>query len=278
MLDQLLHFALQLLIIVSDVLQSDLLVCGQLLVQCDQSLNLLLFRLDHFLQTVNVVLEECNQTSLLVRCIVPQIVDLLLVEGCQLLDSAPVSIIVLFQFQSQFCFLSHHVAQFCLVLLSPSLGLPVQILDLCPLFFQLVGQSLHFRFMQVSHLLLVLLICSDEIILCVLVLCLDQVQFVRLLILDLLDLILQISDLAVQSLIVQLGFSLQILDLVILLIDLGSELLDVELLQLVVPVLRSLQILDLVHGLTLVPVLQCADLNLFQILQVLLLIVQSADL
>lgn len=277
-LDQLLHLDLQLLVVRPDILQSDLFIHFQLFVQVDQSLYLLLFGLDHLLQTVNVTLEEGDQTLLLVGCVVPEILDLLLIECCHLLDSAPVSVVVLLHLQSQLRFLSNNVAQLCLVLLASFLRLPVQILYFCPLLLQLIGESLHFGLVQVPQLLLVLLVRSDQVVFSVLVLRPDEIQLVRLLVFYFLYLVLQVPDLAIQSLVLEFGFSPQILDFVVLLVDFRSQLLDVQLLQLVVSILRPFQVLDLVHGLAFVLVLQRTNLDLLQILQILLLVVQPADL
>lgn len=97
MLDDFLDFPLKFLVVGLDILQSNFFVGLEFLVQVDQSLDFGLLGLDDFFQTVDVGVVELNETCFLVGRVLPQFLNLPLVESCQLCDSDSVSVVVLLQ-------------------------------------------------------------------------------------------------------------------------------------------------------------------------------------
>lgn len=160
-----------------------------------------MFGSDHFFQTLNIGFVVCNETAFPVCKVLVVLGYLLLVESCQLLQSGFVAVVAILHLDSELLFLSKDITKLGLVFLAPSFDLTVQILYFCAFLLQLVVESLHFGFMQVSEFFFILFVGSDQVVLSVLILSANQLKLMGLLTLDLLDFCVQESDVATELLI-----------------------------------------------------------------------------
>lgn len=154
----------------------------------------------------------------------------------------------------------------------------MKLFDFISFLFKFVCESFHFGLLQILRLLFVFFEPSRNVIFAVIILSDDKLQLMCLLSFNLFDFVFQKGNFPIEPLIVNLGFSLQVLNLEVSLLHFSLQFIYVQLLELVVAILRPFQILNLINCLILIFVLQCVQLNVLQSLHILQLVMEPADL
>ena len=194
-LDDILDLVLEFVVVLLDQLQPVLLVALEVLVDLQDALDLLLLGRDDVLQDGDLVLVVVAQVGLPLQVGLAFLGELAVVEAGQILDPRPVAVVVLLQLVPQVAVLVDQPGDLCLALLAGPFEAVVALLDLVLLLLDLVGESLDLGLVEVLELILVLLVLPDEVVLDVLVLGLDEVELVRLLLLQLLEFVLAVVGL-----------------------------------------------------------------------------------
>lgn len=175
MLDDILNLMLEFVVVLLDLLQPLLLVALEVLVDLQDALDLFLLGRDDVLEDGDLVLVVGAEVGLSLEVGLAFLCELAIVEAGQLFDPSPVAVVILLQLIPQVSVLVDQPSDLSLSLLPASLEPIIALLNLMLLLLNLIGKSLDLRLMQVLELILILLMLSDEVILHVLVLSLDEV-------------------------------------------------------------------------------------------------------
>lgn len=195
MLDDILNLMLEFVVVLLDQLETVLFVALEVFVDLQDALDLLLLGRDDVLQDGDLIFVVVAQVGLPLQVGLSLLGELAVVEAGQLLDPGPVAVVVLLELVPQVSVLVDQSGDLRLALLAATFEAVIALLDLVLLLLDLVSEALDLGLVEVLELILVLLVLPDEVVLDVLVLGLDEVELVRLLLLQLLQLVLAVVGL-----------------------------------------------------------------------------------
>ena len=192
MLDNILNFVLQFIVIFLDKLKTILLVSLELLVDLQNPSDLLFLCRNNRPQNFKVVVVVCPQIGLPLAVDLPLLGKLIVIETRQILYPLPVSVVIILQLVPQIAVVVDQPGNLTFSLLPSPLQLVISLLNFVFLLLNLVRQSLDLGLMQILEFVLVFLVLPDEVALDVFVFSLDEVDFMRFLLLQLLQLVFAI--------------------------------------------------------------------------------------
>jgi hypothetical protein len=160
-----------------------------------QSLDFLFLGPDHCLQDGQVGLVVAAQVGLPLGVDVAFLGELGVVVGGEFLEAGAVAVVVVLEFVAEGGVVVDEAGDFCLALLAGALEAVGGVFDFVLLLLDLVGEAFEFGLVEVAEVVLVLLVLADEVVADVLVLGLDEVEFVRLLLVELLEFVAAVAGL-----------------------------------------------------------------------------------
>ena len=192
MLDNILNFVLQFIVIFLDKLKTILLVSLELLVDLQNPSDLLFLCRNNRPQNFKVVVVVCPQIGLPLAVDLPLLGKLIVIETRQILYPLPVSVVIILQLVPQIAVVVDQPGNLTFSLLPSPLQLVISLLNFVFLLLNLVRQPLDLGLMQILQLILVFLVLPYQVALDVFVFGLDQVDFMGFLLLKFLQLVFAI--------------------------------------------------------------------------------------
>ena len=193
--DNILDLVFQLIVVLLNQLKSVLFIPLQVLVDFKYSSNLLLLSSDNSFQDLQIVIVVCSQIGLSVLIGLPLLGKLIIIETSQVFNSLSITIVIVLQLISQISIIVRQPNNLSLTFLASSLQSIIALLNLMPLLFNFIVQSLDLSLMQVLQLIFIFAMLSHQVILYIIIFRFDQIDFMRFLLFEFLQLIFTIIGL-----------------------------------------------------------------------------------
>ena len=192
MFNNILNFMFQFIVIFLDKLKTILLISLEFLVDLQNPSDLFFLCCNNSPQYFKVVVVVCSQIGLPLTIDLPLLGKLVIIEAGQILYPLPVPVVIVLQLVSQIAVVIDQPGNLTFSLLPSPLQLVISLLNFMFLLLNLVRQSLDLGLMQILEFVLVFLVLPDEVALDIFVFSLDEVDFMRFLLLQLLQLVFAI--------------------------------------------------------------------------------------
>ena len=183
MLNNVLNLVLQLIVILFNVLKTFLFISLDIIVDLKNPSDLLLLGCDDSPQDFEIVIVVGLQIGLPLSIGLPLLAKLVIIVTRQLLDSLPVTVVIILELIPQAAVVVDEPSHLSLTFLPGPLQLVIALLNLMLLLFNLIVEPLDLGLMKILELVLVLPMLPDQIILDVFVLSFDQINLMCFLLL-----------------------------------------------------------------------------------------------